>query len=220
MTLTPDTLRVVTGARTGVGVRFLATRDTRVIDEVPAAEPLGRADHTDFALGRAAADDALGRLGEPRAPIPVGASGEPVWPDGIVGSISHTPGLAIAIVGRREEFLGIGVDVELAGRNVDERTFARICTPAELEWVRAGPDPKLRALMLFCAKEATYKALSGLGGSRLGFHDVEFVSEDVGVLEGRLRDDASPGAPRRVAARMLVSDGFVISCVLVPAEPG
>src|SRR5689334_3062733 len=81
----------------------------------PRAVPERR---TLFALGRAAARDALSELGIEPTPIPRSSDGAPVWPDGFVGAISHTRQVALAVAGRREDYVGLGVDVEELDRGV------------------------------------------------------------------------------------------------------
>ena len=52
----------------------------------------------DFALGRACAHAALSTLGHDMAVIGRRENGAPHWPDGVVGSITHTSGYAAALV--------------------------------------------------------------------------------------------------------------------------
>ena len=151
------------------------------------------------------------------AMIPIGTAREPVWPDGIAGSIAHSRGLAVAVVGWRKDFAGIGVDLEPETRRAGDQTIRRVCTPAELEWINTPGDPGLRAMQVFCSKEAAYKALSALGGARLGFRDVEFFPWRGATLFGQIKGEAAPGAPRRFTARTLVKDGYIVACVLVPS---
>src|SRR6267143_829697 len=66
-----------------------------------------------FSMGRAAAREALAELGIYGIAIERGPSGEPLWPDGIVGAISHAGDVAIAIVGRQNDYAGLGIDAEL-----------------------------------------------------------------------------------------------------------
>ncbi|MGH2795028.1 MAG: 4'-phosphopantetheinyl transferase family protein [Actinomycetota bacterium] len=165
----------------------------------------------DFERGRRAAAHALAELGERLVEIPASEDRAPVWPPGIAGSIAHTRDVAVAIVVPANDFTAVGVDVEAADRRVEERTTERIGTPQELA---ALPDPA--ALILFCAKEATYKALAPLGATRLGFHDVVYTPTFPGVLEGRLVDDTlDPRVPRTFSARYAVADGYVVSAVQV-----
>jgi enterobactin synthetase component D len=130
----------------------------------------------EFASGRAAAQVALKNLGITNPPpIPRGLRGEPVWPEGIVGSITHSGGWAIVVVGRNSQILTIGIDLEnLKSTNVDEITPV-IATHTEQSWIQQSNDPKLAATMLFGSKEATFKALNPHCERFFDFADVELT---------------------------------------------
>src|SRR5690606_8339287 len=65
-----------------------------------------------FEAGRSAAREALASFGVRAQPILRGAVGEPLWPDGFVGSITHTRSVAAAAVASRDDFQGIGIDID------------------------------------------------------------------------------------------------------------
>jgi 4'-phosphopantetheinyl transferase EntD len=115
----------------------------------------------DFALGRECAHRALLRLGAPADAILRRDNGAPHWPEGLVGSITHTRGYAAAVVAPAALFLGIGVDaerIEELGGAVERRLFL----PEELAAMELSP-PEMRkvfAMTLFSAKEACFKACS------------------------------------------------------------
>src|SRR5690242_16641698 len=89
-----------------------------------------------FAAGRAAARDALRELGVVHdVAIGRGASGEPLWPEGIVGAISHAGDFAVAVAGLRADYAGLGVDVEELSHRLNPRIARLICRPDEMEWV-------------------------------------------------------------------------------------
>src|SRR6202008_5131954 len=54
----------------------------------------------EFVTVRHCARIALGELGVPPVPILKGDKGEPCWPDGVVGSLTHCSGFRGAAVGR------------------------------------------------------------------------------------------------------------------------
>lgn len=108
----------------------------------------------EFAMGRQAARTALARLSLPPAIILKGANGEPVWPTGLVGSISHKNDLAAALVGSADHCPGVGLDLETVAGAIHPRLPDRICHPEEL----SGIDSEATVKAIFSAKEAVYKA--------------------------------------------------------------
>ena len=173
-----------------------------------------------FALGRAAAREALGALGAVDAvAIPRGSSGEPVWPEGIVGSISHSREVAVAVVARRGDYVGLGVDIEDLGRGPSPRVARLVCRPSEMEWV----DPEAgtqRLALLFSAKEAVFKALYPIEGVWLGFADAELTwLADGGGFEARVLKSVgteySAGFVLRVNSTL--GSTWVLSTAFVPA---
>ena len=66
----------------------------------------------EFITVRYCARLALGELGVPPVPILKGDKGEPCWPDGVVGSLTHCEGYRGAAVGRRGEVRSVGIDAE------------------------------------------------------------------------------------------------------------
>lgn len=171
-----------------------------------------------FAMGRAAAVRALAAIGVARVPVLAGELGEPLWPAGVVGSISHTEGVAIACAGHGERVVGLGVDVERADRCVRLDLVRRVCTDVERAWVEAGAgdDRRCRLLRLVAAKEATFKACFPLARVFLGFADAELVWSAAGDgFEGRLLRAVSAhhsaGTPYR--ARVREVRGYVVASV-------
>src|SRR5262245_21730777 len=53
----------------------------------------------------------LEQLGARSLAVVRGPARAPIWPEGIVGSLAHDAEIAIAAVGLRRDFLGIGIDV-------------------------------------------------------------------------------------------------------------
>jgi len=218
--LTADMLRRATGAGVGVGVASEGEVENSPAepDELPSGAPAGR--RASFTLGRIAARRALMDFGEPAQSIPVGPEGSPAWPPRIVGSVAHTAGVGVAVVGWAALFAGLGVDVEAEGRVVTDGVRRRICTLEEAAWVSASQDPALALKRVFCAKEATYKALAARAGY-FGFHDVRYTDAGPDRLEGVVLKLAWPDElPRSISARTVVAAGFVVACVAVPTHAG
>ena len=64
----------------------------------------------EFAQGRSAARAAMGLLGHPPMAIPAGSDRAPIWPKGLVGSITHTNGLCAAALSQNAAALGIDAE--------------------------------------------------------------------------------------------------------------
>ena len=132
---------------------FEPVADARGITEAEAtlvhrAAPCRRAQ---FAAGRRAARSALESAGATRAAILKGAAGQPLWPSGILGSISHSDSWAVAAI-VAGGCAGIGVDIEARDAAAPELA-PEILAPGE-------PAAGTRELTwAFSAKEAAFKAV-------------------------------------------------------------
>ena len=124
-----------------------------------------------YSTGRYLAKRALAELGVPVESIPTHPSRRPVWPEGIVGSITHSRRYAIAVVCGCPCLAGVGVDLELAGR-VTGDIAASVMTEAELD-ARHGDWPPSAYTANFSAKEAVFKAVNPIVGLMVGFREVE-----------------------------------------------
>src|SRR5215471_21275329 len=67
--------------------------------EAAAIATAGPGRRAEFAAGRAVARAALARLGAPAGPVLPGRAGEPRWPGGVVGGITHCAGYRACAVG-------------------------------------------------------------------------------------------------------------------------
>jgi 4'-phosphopantetheinyl transferase EntD len=168
----------------------------------------------EFASVRHCARQALRRIGVPAVPILPDADRVPRWPEGIVGSMTHCAGYRAAAVARSDELSGIGIDAEphaalpsAAGGLIvrdEERTQLRELSDAdpELHWDR----------ILFCAKEAVFKAWFPLTRRWLEFDDVSVKVRPDTTFEARLRvDDIPIATPGRTefTGRWAVGRGLV-----------
>jgi 4'-phosphopantetheinyl transferase EntD len=131
----------------------------------------------EFAAGRLCARRALAELGIEGFAVVASPERRPLWPPGVVGSITHTTGLCAAVVAPGSRYAGLGLDTEIAGR-VTAELCRRICVAAELEWLDGLPEAQRAgaAALLFAAKEAFYKCQSPITGEWLGFQDLRIES--------------------------------------------
>lgn len=196
------------------------------------AEQIGAAARTrriEFAAARACAREAMTRLGVPVGPVVRGGRGMPVWPAGVVGTLTHTDGLRAAALGPVTTVRSIGLDVEPHGP-LPDGVLEAVSLPEEAAWVRAVRE-EIPAIhwdrVLFTAKEATYKAWFPLTRRWLGFADAHITvttshAEDesaLGVLRTRILVDphASDGGPdlTELHGRWAVRDGYVASAIVL-----
>lgn len=122
----------------------------------------------EFSTGRWLARELLGSRGIARQAIGRAAQGNPIWPEGIRGSISHSRDICLAVIGAADEFQGIGVDLEFDAVT-DPEVQALILTRREQ---RLYATPELCRLV-FSAKEAFFKAVFEQHGRFIDFHAVE-----------------------------------------------
>ena len=149
----------------------------------------------EFITVRYCARIALGELGFPAVPILKGEKGEPCWPDGVVGSLTHCAGFRGAVVGRKGAVRSVGVDAE-PHDVLPDGVLDAISLPAERTELAALPAAVHWDRILFCAKEATYKAWFPLTKRWLGFEDAHITfdideSGSAGSFESTILIDAA-----------------------------
>ncbi|GAA2161118.1 MULTISPECIES: 4'-phosphopantetheinyl transferase family protein [Glycomyces] len=127
----------------------------------------------EFATGRHCARLALARLGVPATAITTGDRGQPVWPNGIVGSITHCAGYRAAAAARRDRLRAVGIDAEPHRPLPAEVTDMVLLPEEQADLARlAAADPAVHwPAIAFSAKESLYKAWFTLTERWLGFHD-------------------------------------------------
>ncbi len=143
----------------------------------------------DFICGRMIARKLLGELGIDAAPVLKGDSGEPIWPEGIAGSVSHCRGTTVVVLGRKSgETTAIGIDLE-AREGVDNGMIDTVLLPSEKRLLSSHIPPSL----FFSAKEACFKALFPNQREFLDFHDIEVsLSRENLEFNARVRNSWPP----------------------------
>lgn len=127
----------------------------------------------EFRTVRHCARRALRRLGMPPAAVLRGAHGEPQWPPGVVGSMTHCTGYRAAAVAQGRDFCALGIDAEpnepLPAGVLDAVALAQ--EQRRLSQLAAQDATTCWDRLLFCAKESVYKAWFPLTRRWLGFED-------------------------------------------------
>jgi 4'-phosphopantetheinyl transferase EntD len=176
----------------------------------------------EFITVRYCARQALAELGVPPVPILKGEKGEPCWPDGVVGSLTHCDGYRGAAVGRRESVRSVGIDAEPHGV-LPHGVLDAISLPVERTEISALPAGLHWDRILFCAKEATYKAWYPVTRRWLGFEDAHIVFDvDEGGAAGGfessiLIDPAALSGPplTTLRGRWSVRDGLALTAIVL-----
>ncbi|MFC9896206.1 4'-phosphopantetheinyl transferase Npt [Nocardia sp. NPDC127579] len=128
----------------------------------------------DFIGARHCARLALEQLGEPPVAIGKGERGAPVWPRGVVGSLTHTEGYRAAALAHRLRFRSVGIDAE-PHATLPEGVLDSVSLPEERDWLATAPVGLHLDRLLFCAKEATFKAWWPLTTRWLGFEEAHIT---------------------------------------------
>ena len=194
-------------------------------EEVLVARAVGKR-RAEFTTVRTCARIALGRLGLPPAPLLSGAKREPLWPDGVVGSITHCDGYRAAAVALATRVAAIGIDAE-PHDPLPAGILDRVTLPAEQAHLRDLPSGVYWDRLLFSAKESVYKAWFPLARRWLGFDEAALLfspdpDPERGTFTADLLVDESPvvaGRPvRTLHGRYAVSGGLLGTAITLAAD--
>ena len=180
---------------------------------------------SEFIAGRRLANQGLAAIGFEEHLIARGPSREPVWPAAIRGSITHTLGLAAAVVWRPDESdVSIGIDAERRGR-IEKTDIGNAFTAGEREMmVSLSPlDRDLFSTVVFSAKEALYKAQFPLTGQYIDYSEVSISptassGTGFGRLELVLEDPANVLKSFECRLFYQCTGDFVVTGALVRAR--
>jgi 4'-phosphopantetheinyl transferase EntD len=134
-----------------------------------------------------------------------------MWPEGVVGSITHSTGRCVAAVGFADEWCGVGIDVERVDADAAD-LLPIIASDSEMARPSTLPTAHL-ATVLFSAKEAAFKALTGQWVSTPEFDDIDvLLEESTGVFRAQVLT-AAPRMPSALEGRFSLRDGWVRTAV-------
>jgi 4'-phosphopantetheinyl transferase EntD len=199
-----------------------ADPDSLTPDELAIVSTAVDSRRREFAAGRLLARRLLGELGVARShSLLSGAKREPMWPEGIVGSITHKTGWAGVAVARAHVVRSLGCDLE-DDDPLKLELWRRILSPAEQQWLKTQPNSGQLAKVYFSAKECFYKAQFPLTRQWLGFLDVELRLQPPGVNDGVGAFTVRPQVElpalaglNALSGRYVVSDGYVATALTV-----
>lgn len=176
----------------------------------------------EFTTVRGCARAALAALGVAPAPLVPGPLGAPCWPAGVVGSMTHCRNYRAAAVAPTEDFAALGIDAE-PQEPLPRFMAERIVTDVEAGWLRQD-FPSAAGLpldrLLFCAKEASYKAFSPWTGARFGFRDFTVRLRPDGtfrIIPPSSEKPVSSPDPAGLTGRWAASSSLLLSVVTLSA---
>jgi enterobactin synthetase component D len=137
-----------------------------------------------------------------------GEGGEPIWPEGFVGSVTHTAKFAAAAVALVDDAGAVGIDSEEIVSTESAQAIATVvASRAEIAVARAAVgDLCIAQTLVFSAKEAIFKCLYPRVGRFFDFDDV--VIRAVDATHREYVADVVRALSPRVPARMRLVGRF------------
>jgi len=133
----------------------------------------------EFLAGRYCAHNALTELshaksGNKNGSVGIGPQGNPLWPSGVKGSISHSRALACALVSSDPAVEGIGTDIEnIVSKDTLEQSLDLILVRKERPLLDFDDfDARTTFTLLFSLKESFFKAAYPMVGHYFDFDAV------------------------------------------------
>ncbi len=148
----------------------------------------------EYIAGRVLARELLCSIGVDTHTIASGPKREPLWPTGIVGSISHNELFCAVVVAQNSVVTSVGIDIETTGR-IDRHLWGHLFTDEETEHLlQLEPVAQSRqATVFFSIKEAFYKYQFPITQAWVGFRDVSVHQEDASFyrLTAQINDETA-----------------------------
>lgn len=190
-------------------------------EEAPAIRAACQSRALEFRATRTCARRALADLGALGSAIPMGPSRQPLWPDGFVGSITHTQGFRAAAVAAASSVGSLGIDAEV-NRSLPIGVGKSVLSLSESEMasrLRARHTSISWDTIVFSAKESVFKLWYPLTLRWLDFTDVGVLVEPSGRLHATFCD--AIGGHHLDGAWRLLKRGVVGTAFVLPyAEVG
>lgn len=206
-------LQDIFGPHVGIGFADPASENNELLQaERDAAMSMVPKRMREFAAGRAAARDALQEIKHAPVAIPRAQDRAPVWPAGVVGSITHCHTACLAVVSHIEHWRSIGLDIE-DDAPLHREAWPIVLTEAELRSVQKLPRWRRarRIKLLFSVKEAVYKAQYPVTGEIFDFHTLETHLENNRFLASFTRDVGRYQKGMSIGGGFFEFDKYVIS---------
>lgn len=135
-------------------------------------------------------------------PLARNEGGDPAWPEGFMGSITHKAGHVLVTCREKENspWHCVGIDLE-SPQKVHEGLYAKICQEDEIALLdrMSSQIHSVNQLMtaVFAFKEAIYKAIYPVGKTFFYFHDARIteINTETGLIKAELLKKVSEWTP-------------------------
>ena len=208
------------------GARISLQGAALLAEGVPDAllpDHIARASHArrvSFIAGRICAELSLHKLGMETS-IPCGNFGEPIWPMGVTGSITHNDLFACAAAMRQTAPCTLGIDSELTAQGSARDAIRQLCLTENERSSWPDADDGTCTTILFSAKEALYKAIHSMVHRFVDFREVEATELNWSEGSLKMRPCSSSGLAGVLPAarcRFVIEEGCVHTWVLFRHE--
>lgn len=175
----------------------------------------------EFSTARWCARKAMQQLGYPPSPILRGINREPLWPEGLVGSITHCLGYRAAVLARNKYYHSIGIDAE---PHLPLPNDVLITITSEEERKHLLDLKKYQGnfkwdRILFSIKESIFKSWYPITHTWLDFNEANIYIDPLnGVFEAKLLLKCHKIWPysTNIQGKWIVSDRLIRTLSIVP----
>jgi 4'-phosphopantetheinyl transferase EntD len=171
----------------------------------------------EFARGRACARRAMAHLGYQDEDLLIGTSRAPMWPKGLVGSITHCESYCAAAVARTTDLKALGIDAEI-WEEFPIEVCDEIVEVAELNASAFSLSPSpLQLALIFSAKESIFKAINPLIQRFFDFRSVrvqvDFTRESFSIYSTDI-DEIKKLSPS-LRGRFIITGPLVLTSAII-----
>jgi 4'-phosphopantetheinyl transferase EntD len=162
----------------------------------------------EFSAGRMCARKCLSCYGMDNVELPRGEFGEPLWPEGYSGSITHHDNVAIAVTTRTNTGACIGIDLVSKLDSLDDTDLVTCREELKL-FANLGQDVD-PGILIFSIKESVIKICSPLLQQLIDFRDVSLSWDGQGLLQATMHQ-----INQMIKVRWIVADNAIFSIAIL-----
>lgn len=154
----------------------------------------------EYLLGRYCLKRCFEAFGETPLMVKMGEDRSPLWPSEWVGSISHSKGQVVAVLGRSTEYAGLGIDLEALIDNPSAALQTQICSETtEISELMSslGLSEQEALTLIFSSKESLYKLIFPRYRKFFGFQSARLRAEKDRSLTIELIENLNAEFPSR-----------------------